>query len=401
MSKAIKVGLIGANPDRGWALSSHLPALQSPLCREQLDLVAVATSREETARKAAGKYGVARAYAGYEGLVADPDVEMIIVSVKLPAHHDIVRAALDAGKHVYCEWPLGIDADEAAGLAAHAAASGVHTMIGLQARQSPVLDHAAALIADGKIGDVLSVSVVASGFGWGAAIEPGNAYLFDKSSGATMDVITGGHLLDALMNLFGELDQFSVMLETLRQEIAIVPPEDLQRFRTFQASIALPGKAVDAADGTIIHAQDSFVPTSPDQMLLQGRLGGRTLLSLHLRGGTLRGSGLLIEITGTRGELRISGPAGVLQMMPLTLEGAWGPQASLQPIAIPPEPEGEALTALGPVASNVARAYRRFAEDIRSGRRTVPDFALAARRQSLLRDIAAAAASGRRFSTSA
>jgi predicted dehydrogenase len=397
MAPRIKVGLVGANPDRGWALSSHLPALQSPACRDHLELVAVATSREETARKAAHKYGVANAYAGYEGLISDPEVELVIVSVKLPAHKAIVRAAIDAGKHVYCEWPLGINAEEATDLAAREAASGVHSMIGLQARQSPLLNHAAALIANGHIGEVLSVSVVASAFGWGGAIEPGNAYLFDACNGATMDVITGGHLLDALMNMFGDLDRFSVTLETLRQETAIISLEELQRFRTFQSTLALPGETADEHDPTVIRAEKSFVPTSPDQMLLHGRMGGRTLVSLHIRGGTLRGSGLLIEITGTKGELRISGPAGVVQMVPLTLEGAWGTQAVLQPIVPPPEPDGEALAALGPVASNIARAYRRFAHDIRSGTRTVPDFALAARRQTLLRDIAGAAATGQRI----
>ncbi|MCZ4342855.1 Gfo/Idh/MocA family oxidoreductase [Sphingomonadaceae bacterium G21617-S1] len=398
MNAPIKVGLIGANPGRGWALSSHLPALLSPLCRDHLQLVAVATSREETARKAAEKFNVAKSFAGYEGLVSDPEIDLVIVSVKLPAHYEIVRAAIDAGKHVYCEWPLGISVDEARALADRAASSGVHTMIGLQGRQSPVLRHAAALIDSGRIGAVLSVSVVASGFGWGAAIEEGNAYLFDKRNGATMDVITGGHMLDALIDMFGSLDQVSAILETVRKETAIVEVEELQRFRSFGATVALPGAEVAEGGSSVIRAKQSFVPTSPDQMILQGRLGGRTLLSLHIRGGMLRASGLLIEVTGSEGELRISGPAGVLQMMPLTLEAAWGTQTSLRPIEVPPEQDGEALAALGPVAANIARAYRRFADDIRSGTRTVPDFALAAQRQALLQDIAIAASTGQRIS---
>jgi predicted dehydrogenase len=85
-------------------------------------------------------------------------------------------------------------------------------------------------------------------------------------------------------------------------------------------------------------------------------------------------------------------------MMPLTLEAAWGTQTSLRPIEVPPEQDGEALAALGPVAANIARAYRRFADDIRSGTRTVPDFALAAQRQALLQDIAIAASTGQRIS---
>ena len=356
----------------------------------------MATSREETARKAAAKYSVPRAYAGYASLVSDPDVELVIVSVKLPAHYEIVRAAIEAGKHIYCEWPLGIDADEAADLAARAAARGVHSMVGLQARQSPVLNHAGALIAEGRIGDVLSVSVVASAFGWGPVIEPGNAYLFDARNGATMDVIAGGHLLDALINIFGDLDRFSVMLETLRRETGVISLEDLQRFRAFQATLAFPGEAVDETDPEPIRVRETFVPTSPDQMLLQGVMGGRIPISLHIRGGTLRGSGLLIEITGTKGELRISGPAGVVQMVPLKLEGGWGTQPVFHPILPPAEPDDDALTALGPIASNIARAYGRFARDIRAGTRTVPDFALAADRQKLLRKIATAAASGQR-----
>ncbi|MBO9379853.1 gfo/Idh/MocA family oxidoreductase [Sphingomonas histidinilytica] len=389
--KPLGVGLIGANPDRGWAISSHLPALLDGGADADVRLVAAGTSRPETAKRAEEKFGVP-GYADYRDLIRDPAVDIVTVSVKLPLHHQIVSAALDAGKHVYCEWPLARTLDEAEDLAARAKAAGSHSMIGLQSRASPALDRLASLIRDGYVGDILGVSVVASGFGWGGAIDAGNAYLFDAANGATLLTITGGHLLDAVVRACGEIEAVSAYLPTRRSRVAVLPPAELARYRTFEAVVAFPeaGEA-PAASADVINAAESFRPTSPDQVAITARLAGGAPLSVHIRGGLQRSTGLMIEVIGTEGELRLTGPAGVIQMVPLALSGARGATRTLEPIAVAEDPRD----ALGPISANLARLYAAFARDIREGTRTVADFGLAARHQRLMEAIQSAGASGR------
>jgi predicted dehydrogenase len=391
----VQLGVIGANPDRGWALSAHLPALQS-LGGQEFAVRAVSTRRMETAQRAASLFGAPAAYDDYTALLADPGVEAVTVAVKLPHHHEIVSAALAAGKHVFCEWPLGRTVDEAADLAAKAKASAVHSMIGLQARASPELAHLRGLIESGYLGELRSVTVVASGFGWGDAIDADQIYLFDRSSGATMLSVTGGHLMDAVQMVCGELTALSSVLATRTPRVAVLSMDELARRRRYDAVLDFEGKAKGGPN--VIPVREAFAPTAPDQVLVAGVLENGAPISIHIRGGSLRGSGLLIELTGSDGELRVTAPAGVIQMMPLKLFGARGAAAELKPLTPPGSGEADALAALSPIAANVGRLYRAFAADIRSGRRSVPDFDLALTRHRMLAAIEAADTTGARQS---
>ncbi|MEC0267239.1 Gfo/Idh/MocA family protein, partial [Paenibacillus anseongense] len=72
--------------------------------------------------------------------------------------YDIARAAIEAGKMVYSEWPLGMSTEQAQDLADRAKEAGVRTFIGLQARYSPAIQHARDLITQGYIGNVLATT---------------------------------------------------------------------------------------------------------------------------------------------------------------------------------------------------------------------------------------------------
>ena len=152
----LHLGIVGANPNVGWASRTHLPAL---LNLPEYDLTAVCTTKRESAEASAQKYEAHKAYWSYRDLVADPEIDVVDVCVKVPYHHEIVMAALEAGKHVYCEWPLTRTAAEAAGLAAEAEQAGVHTAVGLQARFAPAVERARRLVAEGAIGLAHPISV--------------------------------------------------------------------------------------------------------------------------------------------------------------------------------------------------------------------------------------------------
>ena len=106
----IRVGLVGANPSRGFASIAHIPALQA---LADFEISAVCTTRQDSADAAATHYGVPLAFCDAEKLAQHPDIDLVTVSVKVPDHYLPVMAAIEAGKHVYCEWPLGRNTDEA------------------------------------------------------------------------------------------------------------------------------------------------------------------------------------------------------------------------------------------------------------------------------------------------
>ena len=107
LANKIRVGIIGANANYAWSMRAHLPALP------EYELTAVCTSNAETAAESAKAYCVKLPFHDYQEMVVHPDIDLVSVSVRVPLHHDMVMAALQAGKHVFCEWPLGANLDEA------------------------------------------------------------------------------------------------------------------------------------------------------------------------------------------------------------------------------------------------------------------------------------------------
>src|SRR5215831_12426455 len=105
-------------------------------------------------------------------------------------------AAIEAGKHAYCEWPLGRNTDEAVRMCDAVNRSGVRHVVGLQGQMSPAINYAKDLIADGYVGRVRSATR-------SPAPELGTddrdrAYQADFANGANLMTITGGHQIDAL-----------------------------------------------------------------------------------------------------------------------------------------------------------------------------------------------------------
>ena len=113
----IRVGIVGVNPSRGFASIAHIPAMQA---LPEFEITAVCTTRQESAEAAARHLRVPLAFADPAKLAQHPDVDLVTVSVKVPDHYVPVMAAIEAGKHVYCEWPLGRNTDEAARMLAAA-----------------------------------------------------------------------------------------------------------------------------------------------------------------------------------------------------------------------------------------------------------------------------------------
>src|SRR4029078_3153483 len=156
MHKRLRFGLVGADASgQGWAPLSHLPALK---LLPEFELAAVCTRNADTAAAAATKLELDRAFHDYRTMFAERDLDLVSVVVRVPNHREVVIAALNAGKNVYCEWPLGANLGEAEEMAALATRKGVHAMIGLQARGDPTLRYLRELVADDYLGQRLAVN---------------------------------------------------------------------------------------------------------------------------------------------------------------------------------------------------------------------------------------------------
>src|ERR1700733_10969657 len=162
IQKEIRIGIVGADTKASWAKVSHVPAING-LAGLKLD--AVATRNEQSARQAAEAFGADRWFSDPFAMIRDERIDAVTIAVKVPAHRELVLAALEAGKAVYCEAPLGRTVAETEEMAR--AGGSLHTAIGLQGRLNPAVRRAARLVSSGKIGQPLTATVFSATVGFG------------------------------------------------------------------------------------------------------------------------------------------------------------------------------------------------------------------------------------------
>ena len=342
----MRVGIIGASAERGWAKISHVPAVQG---LAGLELAAVATRDQPSAERAAHAFGARAAYADPRQLFADPGIDIVTVAVNVPAHRDLLLGAITAGKHIYCEYPLGRDRAESEALAEAARAAGVHAAIGLQMRSNPAVRKARELIASGAIGRVLSARIVSTTMAFGPKVEAAMAFAEKPENGVTLATIQGAHTLDTAIAVLGELAGASALAATQYPEVEV-------------------------------HGGPVRQPrTTPDHLLVQARLAGGAPLSVEVAGGRPPGATpFRFTVTGEAHELVLQGgaPRGFQSgRLRLLLDGA----------AVPVD-EGEAAP-MPDEAANVALAYAALRDDILRGTATATGFAHAARVARLIEDM--------------
>jgi len=361
MPAKIRVGIVGATVTpggSGWGANAHVPALHA---LPDFELKAVCTAHEDTAKASAAAFGAELAFHDFDALVASPDVDLVAVVVRVPGHHALVMKALEAGKAVYCEWPLGATLAEAEAMTSLAGARSLTTAVGLQARSDPTLTYARELVHQGYVGEVLSARVTSLSQSI-TRRGVGRIWQGDRANGANTLTIAGGHAIDALCFVAGELEEVSARLATRIAE-----------WHNTDTGETVP---VDA----------------PDWISLSGRFGSGAEVSGLVATVPSGASGTRIEIFGRDGTLVIEG--GSANIGPNVLYGARGNE-SPTPMEVPERftlvPDG---TPAGP-PRNVAQAYARLARAMGAGERFEPDFAHAVRMHALIAAIERSSAEGR------
>ncbi|CAG5150239.1 uncharacterized protein ALTATR162_LOCUS2599 [Alternaria atra] len=299
----IKVGIIGlssvttnvsASPGDSWAASAHLSYL---LASPHYEIVALCNSSVESAQIAAQRYGLpsnTKAYGNPEDLAKDPNVDLVVCSVRVDRHHQLMMPVIEAGKDVYVEWPLASNLTQATEMYHAAQKSGSKTIVGLQARSSPFVQKIKELVENKTVGDLLS-STLEFTVGWAGDAEPPAAdYFAKKESGGNFLTIPFGHTADPVFHALGGLEEVSALLTT-----------------------RWPKTKFLKADGSF----DRMIEReTPDHVMLQGTLknnGAPISMAARNGQGFKDSPNLVWRIFGTKGEIRLTSVA----MLSLALGG--------------------------------------------------------------------------------
>lgn len=207
----INVGIIGCGKI---AQTRHLPEYSS---NPDANIIAVYDFNKERAEDIAKEYGV-KAYASYQELLEDPDIDAVSVCVRNIDHCKISIDAMKAGKHVLCEKPMAVSLDECEKMVQVSKETGKFLMIGHNQRLAKAHVKAKELLDSGAIGKILTFKTCFGHQGpetW--TVDSNNVWFFDSKLsvfGAMADL--GVHKTDLIRFLTGQrIKKVSAVLQTL------------------------------------------------------------------------------------------------------------------------------------------------------------------------------------------
>ena len=208
MSGRLGVAVIGM----GWMGSVHarcyrLLPHRFPELGIDPQLVVCADSVEARAREGAARAGFERATTDWREAIADPRVDVVNVATQNALHAPVALAAIAAGKHLFCEKPVGRSPAETAAIAAAARAAGIVSGVGYNYRWAPVVQYALGLVRSGRLG---MITHVRGRFLAGYARDPHGvlSWRFDREQsggGAVADLMS--HVVDLAHALAGPVER--------------------------------------------------------------------------------------------------------------------------------------------------------------------------------------------------
>lgn len=208
----IGTGFMGKAHALAWrnvrAVSGDVPAAR---------LVQLADTPAEKAQAMAAQFGFERATADWRELLADPAIDVISITTPNGMHREMAVAALQAGKHVWCEKPMALTLDDARAMETAARALGRKTQLGYNYLANPAVTHAARLLADRVIGQLVHIR------GWvdeDYQADPAlpwtwRATLHDAGLGALGDI--GCHLISLMTAMAGPIESVLGEIDTIHK----------------------------------------------------------------------------------------------------------------------------------------------------------------------------------------
>jgi predicted dehydrogenase len=338
--KKIRVGIIGAG---NWANYGHIPSMKF---LPDYEVVAIQSRRKEAAEAVAKNFQIGMVVDSVAELISLPIVDMVAVLTTAPQHEEGIRAAVGAGKDVYSEWPFTTSTHKARELLALAENGGVRHVIGLQRRLSPMTRYIADLVKTGYVGKVRSVRLHVSMNYLQAVRSKSLQWTAPSGDFSHTIAIYAGHFLDALFQAVGYPTSFSCELANQFNEV------------------------------TIAETGEKIITDAPDQLVMSGRIGEYGVISIHVEGGKRNNSGVQLDITGDKGDLKVTNVSafgGVGE--DYVIQGAHGDNIPLETLSIPDAYYWIRQPSMGSGALELTNLYYAFAEDVKNGTHTAPSFA--------------------------
>lgn len=176
MSDRIRFGVLGTARH---GARTVIPAIQSA---SNAEVVAIASRDAARARQAADQLGIPHSHGSYEALLADPSIDAVYIPLPNHMHKDWSIRAAEAGKHVLCEKPIGLNATEAAAMAQAFKDAGLLLAEAFQWRHHPLAERMYQMLREGIIGDL-------------KLINAGFSFMLDRSGDIRSDPAKGGGAL--------------------------------------------------------------------------------------------------------------------------------------------------------------------------------------------------------------
>lgn len=201
MDRSLRFAVIGAS---GFGSTCHIPGLQS---HPNAHVVCVCSRREDRAKQAAERFNVPRWSTDWQAVISDDDIDAVTIATPDDLHVPIATAALNAGKHVFCEKPLGMNAEETSQLDMLARESGLINMVSFVLRYLTGTQMMRRQLRAGRIGRPIFFRTELSYWeNWNETRKVGWRRISSRGgSGIAGDI--GSHHFDQIAWIVGPVDQ--------------------------------------------------------------------------------------------------------------------------------------------------------------------------------------------------
>jgi predicted dehydrogenase len=220
-SDKVRVGVVGAGL---FAEQCHIPGIQA---HPRGEVVALCARNRERVAALAARFGVPDVHTDYREVLARPDIDAVTVATPDALHHEVTLAALKAGKHVFCEKPLAMNAAQAREMAEACERSGLVGMVAFTFRYSLALMALRRMLRENAIGRPFFVQMQVH---WGNLIANTHELVWrDQSSDSAAGIWGDGasHLFDALAYVLGPVQQVCAQMMIVPRDAGTLQPDSI------------------------------------------------------------------------------------------------------------------------------------------------------------------------------
>ena len=358
-ARRLKVAIVGASMSGNsaehnrFAVSAHLPVLKA--LPEHYEVVATCTTRIETATAAARHFQVPHAYDSVERMLDElPDLDVVCVSVRPAEQHPVVVAALRAGKHVYCEHPMGCTTGQAQEMHEVARQKNVRTVVGHEHHYEPGMLHLAELMRQGYIGKALTFNLVF--FNSGLIIPPLRHWMMQSAMGGHPAWRTG-HSLERVTSVIGDVSDICADMAVLSSQSS-TPDNGASLCQDQVNNVSFLMRVGDNVMGSLQLSLTAWFGTGWDFQIY----GTEGMLMLSARGGAESNH---MKLYGARADRKLAmAKAGTPELL----------RGHPRQIPVPDRHRYVSGIAGGEINFLVAQVWYAFAAAINTGTECVPSF---------------------------